>query len=49
MNNNFTLMIGYSSSSIVSFIHYQDIILAFVVGFAGALGAWVFKKLVDRT
>jgi len=48
MNNNFTLGIGFTSSSVVSYMHLQDLILAFVLGFIGAAGAYVFKCIVDK-
>ena len=41
--------IGFFSSSTIGMIHFQDILMALVLGFFGALGAWIFKKLVDRT
>jgi capsular polysaccharide biosynthesis protein len=48
MTNNFTLAIGYTSSSVVSYMHFQDIILAFMIGFVGSAGAYLFKYLVDK-
>jgi hypothetical protein len=48
MDTNFTLGIGFTSSSVVSFLHFEDLILAFVLGFIGSLGAYVFKLIVER-
>lgn len=48
MDTNFTLGIGFTTSSVVSYMHLEDIILAFVLGFVGSLGAYVFKWLVDK-
>jgi len=39
---------GFFSSGVVGFIHFQDIAMALLLGFFGALGAWLFKKLVDK-
>lgn len=38
---------GFFSSGSIGFIHFQDIIMALVLGFVGALGAYLFKKIVD--
>lgn len=48
MDTNFTLGIGFTSSSVVSFLHFEDLIIAFILGFVGSLGAYVFKCIVDR-
>ena len=48
MDTNFTLGIGFTTSSVVSYMHLEDLILAFVLGFVGSLGAYVFKCLVDK-
>ncbi len=44
---------GYFSASIVSAIHYQDIFMALLLGFGGALGGYIFKlfkeAVLDRT
>ena len=48
MNTNFSLGIGFTSSSVVSFLHFEDLVLAFVLGFIGRIGAYAFKCLVDR-
>lgn len=39
---------GFFSSGSIGFIHFQDIFMALVLGFVGALGAWIFKKIVDK-
>ena len=41
------MMYGYFSSSGVIFITLQDIAMALVLGFVGAAGAFLFKKLTD--
>ena len=47
--NNFqTGLSGFLPSSVVSFMHIQDIAIAFFLGIVGAAGAFVFKKIVDR-
>lgn len=38
---------GFFSSGSIGFIHFGDIIMALVLGFVGALGAYIFKRLVD--
>jgi len=43
-----TASIGYFSSSVISFLHFEDIVLAILLGFFGALGAWVFKYLISK-
>ena len=48
LNNFQTGSIGFMSSSVVSFMHLQDIIVAFLLGFVGAMGAWLFKYLVEK-
>tara|TARA_A100001201_G_C4087927_1_gene201140 strand:+ start:1663 stop:1818 length:156 start_codon:yes stop_codon:yes gene_type:complete len=48
MDTNFTLGIGFTSSSVVSFLHFEDLVLAFILGFIGSLGAYCFKILVDK-
>ena len=47
LNNNQIGIIGYFTSSGVIFITLQDIVMAFMLGFVGAAGAWLFKWLVD--
>jgi len=48
METNKTLFIGYLSSSTISFYHLQDLALAFALGFVGAAGAYIFKKIFDN-
>ena len=38
---------GFFSSGSIGFIHFQDIAMALILGFVGALGAWLFKKIAD--
>lgn len=48
--NNFQVGgIGFMSSSVVSFMHLQDVAIAFILGFVGAAGAWLFKWVVERS
>lgn len=49
LSNNEYHFAGFFSSSTIGFIHFQDIIMAVLLGFFGALGAYLFKKLVDKT
>ena len=49
MDTNFTLGIGYFSSSLVSFLHFEDLIVALMLGFFGSAGAYVFKLIVERS
>ena len=39
---------GFFSSSTIGFIHFQDIIMAILLGFFGALGAYLFKLIIER-
>jgi hypothetical protein len=48
MDSNFTLGIGFTSSSVVSYLHFEDLILAFILGFIGSAGAYLFKYIVDK-
>ena len=48
METNKTMFIGYFSSSAISFYHLQDLALAFALGFIGAAGAWLFKRIFDN-
>lgn len=48
MNSNFTLGIGFTSSSVVSYMHLEDILLAFILGLVGSAGAYLFKYIVER-
>ena len=45
--NTQTALMGYVPSSLISFMHLQDIAIAFVLGFVGTAGAFVFKSLVE--
>jgi len=47
--NNFqTGLSGFLPSSVVSFMHIQDVLIAFLLGMVGAFGAFVFKKIIKR-
>ena len=48
LTNFQTGSIGFMSSSVVSFMHLQDVVLAFFLGMVGALGAFVFKTIVEK-
>ena len=48
LTNFQTGSIGFMSSSVVSFMHLQDIFIAFLLGFIGAMGAWLFKFIVEK-
>lgn len=48
MDTNFTLGIGFTSSSVVTYMHFEDLVLAFVLGFIGSAGAYLFKYIVDK-
>jgi len=39
---------GFISSGAIGFIHFQDVAMAVVLGFFGALGAYLFKIIVDK-
>ena len=47
-NNVQTAGIGYVSSATVTFLHFEDIIMALALGFFGAAGAWLFKLIVEK-
>lgn len=38
---------GYFSTAAVTAIHFQDFIIAFCLGFIGALGGYIFKLLKE--
>ena len=39
---------GFFSSSIVTGIHFQDVVMAIALGFFGALGGYLFKIIKDK-
>lgn len=39
---------GFFSSSSIGFMHFGDLIMAILLGFFGALGAYLFKLLMDK-
>lgn len=39
---------GFFSSGTIGFIHFQDIAMAIILGFFGALGAYLFKIIVNK-
>ena len=48
MNTNETLGIGFFTSGTISFLHLEDLFLAFLLGFIGSFGAWVFKCALQK-
>ena len=48
LNNLQTGFVGFLPSSVISFMHLQDIFVAVLLGFFGALGAYFFKYLVSK-
>lgn len=39
---------GFFSSSSIGFLHFQDLLMAILLGFFGALGAWVFQRIINK-
>ena len=39
---------GFFSSSSIGFLHFQDLFMAVLLGFFGALGAWIFQRIVNK-
>lgn len=39
---------GFLPSSVIGFMHLEDIIMAFVLGMVGSFGAFVFKFIVEK-
>ena len=39
---------GFFASGSISMIHFQDIIMALILGFMGAAGAWIFQRIVNK-
>jgi H+/Cl- antiporter ClcA len=39
---------GFFSSGSIGFLHFQDLIMAILLGFFGALGAWCFQRIVNK-
>lgn len=40
--------VGFFSSSILTGIHFQDVVMAISLGFFGALGGYLFKVVKDQ-
>lgn len=38
---------GFFSAATISAMHFQDFLIAMLLGFAGGLGGWIFKCLKD--
>jgi len=39
---------GFLPSSVISFMHLEDFIMAFLLGIVGSAGAFVFKWIVSK-
>lgn len=39
---------GFFSSGSIGFLHFQDLIMAILLGFFGAFGAYIFQRIVNR-
>lgn len=46
INSNYTFA-GFFASATMSAIHFQDIFMAFTLGFVGAIGGYAFKCLKE--
>ena len=47
--NNFQVgCSGFLPSSVIGFMHLEDIIMAFMLGMVGSAGAFVFKWVVSK-
>jgi H+/Cl- antiporter ClcA len=38
---------GFFSAATISAMHFQDFLIAMLLGFAGGLGGWIFKCLKE--
>ena len=45
--NTQTAIMGYVTSSLISFMHLEDFVVAFLLGFVGTAGAFTFKTIVE--
>tara|TARA_R110000796_G_scaffold18159_5_gene55188 strand:+ start:1042 stop:1212 length:171 start_codon:yes stop_codon:yes gene_type:complete len=41
-------MAGFLTSGSIGIIHFQDFLMAIAFGFFGALGAYIFQRIVNR-
>tara|TARA_R100000951_G_scaffold107294_1_gene102568 strand:- start:646 stop:810 length:165 start_codon:yes stop_codon:yes gene_type:complete len=48
LNNTQIGLSGYIPSSLISFMHFEDIIAAFFIGFVGSAGAFFFRYLQSK-
>ena len=39
---------GFLPSSVIGFMHLEDIVMAFILGIVGSAGAFVFKWIVNK-
>jgi len=46
--NNDYAYAGFFASSGVGFLHFQDLFVALVLGFFGALGGYIFKLIKEK-
>lgn len=48
LNTNQYQFAGFFSSGSIGLMHFGDIIMAVILGFFGALGAYMFKLILDK-
>tara|TARA_R110001632_G_scaffold232543_1_gene373578 strand:+ start:616 stop:780 length:165 start_codon:yes stop_codon:yes gene_type:complete len=48
LNNTQIGLSGYVPSSVLSFMHFEDIIAAFLIGFVGSAGAFFFRWIQTK-
>ena len=48
LNNTQVGLAGYVPSSLISFMHLEDIIVAFMLGFVGSAGAFFFRWIQGK-
>ena len=47
MNNMDYQYAGFFSAATISAMHFQDVVIAIILGFAGGFGGFLFKLLRD--
>ena len=48
LNNLQTGFAGFLPSSVISFMHFEDILMAFILGMIGSMGAFTFQYIKDK-
>jgi capsular polysaccharide biosynthesis protein len=48
LNNTQIAAAGYVPSSLISFMHLEDVVVAFMLGFVGSAGAFFFRYLQGK-